>query len=518
MNRSCWFGGRFLLVVLSILFSLAPPAQGDWVVVPDPSEPPAPVDPTPVVPPVDWGMKLVRYVKPDPSGSGNGNSWDNAMGASAFRTAVSSASPDTYFWLAKGVYTPEPDKPFEPARGVAIYGGFKGNEKSPDGRDPKTNATILEGSGSRVINVASVPSGEAPVATGYIETAGNGKNYDLVIDGLTVTLGSWESGGGTYLGNGSDVLARGCIFIRNDALDGGAVFLDENVTFDAEGCIFSNNTCKIGGGSVFIKRTAKFTSKNCTFKSNGQDKATGLGGAVIVLGDASFTADGCTFEANSSMFGGAVFVWSGGEFTAQNCTFAGNTAFKGGALDHEGNSKIINCTFYDNKADEKNNGQSAFLSSNNGGFKAVNSIFWGKSILPPVHGLWKEIVSGETPNLPEISYCIIKGGYDGNDAANHISNKDPKLGELKFYGGPTETMTLLAGSPAIDAGTSKGAPKTDQRGIERPQGSGIDIGAFELVPLSGGGGCSTVESGVMFVFLPLPLACLLPKRSRQRGL
>ena len=31
-------------------------------------------------------------------------------------------------------------------------------------------------------------------------------------------------------------------------------------------------------------------------------------------------------------------------------------------------------------------------------------------------------------------------------------------------GGPTETMAIAPGSPAIDAGTSTGAPPTDQRG------------------------------------------------------
>ena len=44
---------------------------------------------------------------------------------------------------------------------------------------------------------------------------------------------------------------------------------------------------------------------------------------------------------------------------------------------------------------------------------------------------------------------------------------------------PTRTHALLPGSPAIDAGTSVGAPPFDQRGHPRPQGLGVDIGAFE---------------------------------------
>jgi hypothetical protein len=37
----------------------------------------------------------------------------------------------------------------------------------------------------------------------------------------------------------------------------------------------------------------------------------------------------------------------------------------------------------------------------------------------------------------------------------------------------------MKGSPAIDAGTSAGAPTTDQRGIPRPYGKAVDIGAYE---------------------------------------
>jgi hypothetical protein len=56
---------------------------------------------------------------------------------------------------------------------------------------------------------------------------------------------------------------------------------------------------------------------------------------------------------------------------------------------------------------------------------------------------------------------------------------DPKLGPLADNGGPTLTMALLPGSPAIDAGNTSLAPATDQRGFPRPAGLAADIGAFE---------------------------------------
>ncbi len=60
-----------------------------------------------------------------------------------------------------------------------------------------------------------------------------------------------------------------------------------------------------------------------------------------------------------------------------------------------------------------------------------------------------------------------------------ISFADPKLGPLADNGGPTWTMALLPGSPAIDAGNTSLAPATDQRGLPRPVGLAADIGAFE---------------------------------------
>ena len=68
----------------------------------------------------------------------------------------------------------------------------------------------------------------------------------------------------------------------------------------------------------------------------------------------------------------------------------------------------------------------------------------------------------------------------GDRVGSAASPIDPKLASLADNGGPTMTMALLSGSPAIDAGTSAGAPTTDQRGIARPQGRGVDIGAYEF--------------------------------------
>jgi len=54
---------------------------------------------------------------------------------------------------------------------------------------------------------------------------------------------------------------------------------------------------------------------------------------------------------------------------------------------------------------------------------------------------------------------------------------DGTLGTLSDNGGSTETVALLAGSPAIDVVPAADCPATDQRGA--PRTAPCDIGAFD---------------------------------------
>jgi hypothetical protein len=56
---------------------------------------------------------------------------------------------------------------------------------------------------------------------------------------------------------------------------------------------------------------------------------------------------------------------------------------------------------------------------------------------------------------------------------------------LGDYGGATQTIPLLEGSPAIDS-YNTGCLGSDQRGVVRPQGAACDIGASEvqIIPTS----------------------------------
>jgi hypothetical protein len=71
----------------------------------------------------------------------------------------------------------------------------------------------------------------------------------------------------------------------------------------------------------------------------------------------------------------------------------------------------------------------------------------------------------------------ISGDYTGSDNLTGTVT----LGDLGYYGGPTPTMALLPGSPAIGGvpANTSGTPATDQRGFSRDTTAATDIGAYQ---------------------------------------
>jgi hypothetical protein len=94
---------------------------------------------------------------------------------------------------------------------------------------------------------------------------------------------------------------------------------------------------------------------------------------------------------------------------------------------------------------------------------------------------------------------LTDGGYNLEDdagvscgfssALHDAVGADPLLGPLEGNGGPTETMALSVGSPALGVVPAGVCPSTDQRGLPRPDGreTACDIGAYEYqAPLAVG--------------------------------
>ena len=87
-------------------------------------------------------------------------------------------------------------------------------------------------------------------------------------------------------------------------------------------------------------------------------------------------------------------------------------------------------------------------------------------------------------SFPDCSANLDSGGHNliGDDegcsglVGSDLVRARPRVGRLRDNGGPTKTVALKKGSPAIDRAGSD-APNRDQRGVRR--GRNPDIGAYE---------------------------------------
>jgi hypothetical protein len=264
------------------------------------------------------------------------------------------------------------------------------------------------------------------------------------------------------------------------------------------------------GGGVLNRGTLRLA--NCTLWNNsaiGGDGADGWpiagyggnasGGALANLGTLNLIQ--CTFATNSA---------TGGDGGNGVLGVGGNGgAGGGGGLFNQGTLSLNSCTLNGNSAVGGNGGSglttgSAGLASGgglyqDGGSAAVHntiiangSATGGFSIGPDVAGS----VSSQYYNLVSRtngSSGWYTGSFGTDKMGNILTPRNPLLGRLQNNGGPTRTMALLPGSPAIDAGTTNGTPVADQRGFSRPWdfpsypntffGGGADIGALEMQSL-----------------------------------
>ena len=286
---------------------------------------------------VTLAAQTTRYVKP--GATGDGSSWSAAAG---LHEALAEARPGTRLWLAAGTYktsaSANRDASFVIPPGVTLLGGFRGTETAAAERAPGTHRTILSGeigAAERTDNAFTVLRlTDAPAGT--------------LIDGVTVTgafaggagpVGDPRRAGGGALVNLSAPGAttapkfRDCVFVRNYARDGGAVYVDG-----------------AGGRAVPIFEA-------CTFRSNEADLD---GGAVYNdgrrRGEASPTLRDCTFVGNEANYGAAVFNQATKGTASprlRSCRFRDNRAYVRGTtvygIDHQGEAaaQLRDCVFED---------------------------------------------------------------------------------------------------------------------------------------------------------------------------
>ena len=211
---------------------------------------------------------------------------------------------------------------------------------------------------------------------------------------------------------------------------------------------FTVNTTTGDGGAIDNEGT--LTVSNSTISGNGA-----IDGGGIFNDTGTLTVSNSTISGNSANIGGGIFNGTG-TLTVSNSTISGNSSNEGEGIDNQsGTVTVSNSTI-------------------SGNFSAVG------------FGAGGDIENDDTLTLANsiVGFCGGSGCSSTGDNGNVIDDTASQimLAPLGFYGGATQTMPPLPGSPALGAGVVEaGEPTTDQRGAPRPSKAGdIDSGAVQI--------------------------------------
>jgi predicted outer membrane repeat protein len=303
-------------------------------------------------------------------------------------------------------------------------------------------------------------------------------------------------GGALYVQVGVTLTCRNVDFINNLAYTGGAVFAKGGVlTF--EDCYFKNNRAKridglySGGGAI-----------------NAQAAVTMGSPAVPNTNNLSLVLDRCLFDGNTSDYLASAIrfetlftdVSIAPGLLVQNCTFTANKITSLG--NHTGGSihinavspatdvKLINNTIAYNNSDLTVAGSISGINIITGAsankMTLINNILFSNfnAETTPI-----SISLASSVNLKESRNNIIDSDFDftakttngatmASGNVNSVTSGQLLLAaNLANNGGATKTLSLGAGSVAINAGYGNSAPAVDQRNTTR---IGIpDAGSYE---------------------------------------
>jgi hypothetical protein len=399
--------------------------------------------------------------------------------------------------VAEGTYTPGPagdrNVTFQLKSGVAIYGGFAGDEDALADRDWAAHPTLLSGDLSANDDLFE--------PTSYAENSlhvlsGDGVDAAALLDGFTITGGNADVdnfssgwGGGMYLKN-SQLTLRNIIFEGNTALGGGGMFIDgggprlNNVVFryntgsknggglhtynlsnpELTGVTFIGNQAVTWGGGLYNVQS-NITLTEVVFAANGAESGAGLfsNGGQPELVNVEFV------DNHADINGGGLHTYNSSNPTLTNVAMVGNSAdTSGGGIYHlSGTLTLTNVSMVGNKALNSSGGG---IYHNSGTLTLTNAIVWGNT---------PDGIAG--PASPAVTNSDIEGcAYTGN---GNIC-LDPL-----FVDAASGNLRLQPASPAIEAGDNA-APDlagitTDLDGSSRfvdYDSSGtaqVDMGAYE---------------------------------------
>ncbi len=366
-------------------------------------------------------------------------------------------------------------------------------------------AHTISVSGGGQVEVFDIVSGTVTInnlAIIYGNAANGGGIYNqgtLTLTGCFLNHDSANAGDGGGIFNVGTLQLAKCTLYRDSASNyGGGIMNQTSGTLTLTGCTLRNDTAGNAGACIFNQTGGTLTLTQCTL-SNGM--AGGSGGGIYNSGTATLTKS--TLSNDAALSGGSGGIgnvgtltltqctlsndWAplegggidnfSGTATLTNCTLSNDTSPFGGGINNFGTATLTNCTLSNNSASQ---GGGIFTT---GTLNLTNTIVAGNTAVSSGPDIFGAVATADHNLIGDATGSSgITNGVNGNIAGTSANPIDPLLGPLQNNGGPTQTMALLAGSPAIGHADNAAAPATDQRGLIRIDEAGetSDIGAFEL--------------------------------------
>jgi hypothetical protein len=329
---------------------------------------------------------------------------------------------------------------------------------------------------------ANVQISDLTVTGGY-KTDPDAKGGGIYNEGNLVLQSCWISGNTTYSSSyplrdfayGGGIYNAGLLAIYDSLILGN--------TARAPG---GDNLYAYGGG-IYNRDTLLITDSTIENNQAYSDFDFGLGGGIHNDPGGRLTLKHSTIARNLaygwSSAGGGISTRAPANVTISNSTIAENRTdgiypYGGGVWAYQAALNISHSTIAEN-------GASGVHGHGGGIFTRGDSTHLYHTILASNRsrgGLSNDL---EGP-LAASTYNLIGNptGGSGFNRDTDLLGIDPNLGPLQDNGGPTLTMALLPGSPAIDAGDPNPVdpPTWDQRGPGFPRivNGRLDIGAFEV--------------------------------------
>lgn len=389
--------------------------------------------------------------------------------------------------------------------------------------------------------ITAAPAGAATIevdadaGAGVVEVADDGLcSIREAIDNANADSATHED---CQAGPGPDTieLPAGAVFTMTDAVisnssegNTGLPYIDSEITLEGNGATVQrddNLACNLDFKRtneefrlLWIESGGDLTAQDLTLAHGCADAGSGpnppFQGGAIFNNQGDLTLRRTTVRDNRALLGGALFgsvrrieastlannaallqggaLYLDGDTSMRNTTLSGNSAQVGGGIfvfaPSTGSTEAIleQVTFFHNNASNAGGG----IYSQRGTTNAKNVILQDSSCAEGLVGTW----NAASANLGSGTSCESLFG------SNFNANVTTDLDSLADNGGPTETHALGIESDALDAAIDctdfdSNPIDTDQRGVTRPQNSGCDIGAFELVQEPAVGLSKTVTDG-----------------------